>query len=62
MHQHNQSNMKNLAIPAISTQIPHEMALQNGQLGNRQQRRATRILPPDSEPQNEGSMGTLVRK
>jgi hypothetical protein len=62
MHQHNQPNVKNLTIPAIAMQIPHEMALQNGQLGNRGQLRATRILPPDSKPQNEGSMGTLEWK
>jgi hypothetical protein len=43
-------------------QILHEMALKNGQLSNRQQQRDTRISPPDSKPQNKGSMGTLVWK
>ncbi len=62
MHQHIQPNVQNNPIPAITTQVPHDIALQNGQLGNRGQRRATRILPPDSKPQNKGSMGSLVRK
>jgi hypothetical protein len=38
------------------------MALQNGQLSNIGQWRATRISPPDGKPQNKGSMGTLVWK
>ncbi len=62
MHQHNQPNVQNLTIPAISMRIPHDMALQNGQLGKRGQWRATRILPPDGKPQNKGSMATLVWK
>jgi hypothetical protein len=62
MHQHNQPNVQNLTIPAITTQVLHEMALRNGQLGNRGQCRATRISSPDSKPQNKGSMGTIVWK
>jgi hypothetical protein len=37
MYRHNQPNLQNLPIPTIAMQIPHDMALQNGQLGNRGQ-------------------------
>jgi hypothetical protein len=62
MHQQIQLNVQNLPIPAITMQVPLDMALQNGQLGDRQQWRATRILPPDSKLQNKDNMSPLVQK
>jgi hypothetical protein len=59
---HIQPNVQNLPFLHITMQVPHEMALQNGQLGDRAQQRATRKSPLDSKPQNRGSVGTLVWK